>query len=302
LSPDLVVRLTRLAMWKTLGAACTLQLQPETVYRALEQGETFESMLQTLERHGQKATPPAVLDALRTWADKRERLSVYPAAALLEFASAADMQEALSRGVPAVRLTDRLAVVPNEEAIDYRHFRLTGTRDYAAAPERCVEVESDGVTLSIDVGRSDLLLETELQRFAEPVAASHAERVETSANGRRLYRLTPATLSAARAGGLNLSLLDTWFEDRCGQPLPPAARLLLRDPDPSALRLERHLVLHVADVGVAEGLWQWPATRALIRQRLGATALSIEEADLPRFLEQLRGLGLADSLAPPDAP
>src|SRR5262249_23632320 len=35
LTPGLVVRLTRLAAWKTLGAACTLQLGPETVYRAL---------------------------------------------------------------------------------------------------------------------------------------------------------------------------------------------------------------------------------------------------------------------------
>src|SRR5262249_916136 len=146
-------------------------------------------------------------------------------------------------------------------------------------------------TLSVDVARSDLLLETELQRFAEPVAVSHsAGRLEASANGRRLYRLTPTTLAAARTGGLNLSLLDAWLEDGCGQPLSPAARLLLRDPDPSALRFERHLVLHVAEVGVAEGLWQWPATRALIQQRLGPTALSVAETDMPQFLEQLRRL------------
>src|SRR5205807_770966 len=75
-----------------------------------------------------------------------------------------------ARGVPAVRLTERLAVVANEKDIDYRHFRLTGTRDYLQPPERCVDIEADGVTLSVDLARSDLLLESELLRFAEPVS------------------------------------------------------------------------------------------------------------------------------------
>ena len=49
---------------------------------------------------------------------KRDRISVYPSAALFEFATPEDLTEALARGLPAVRLTDRLAVVPNEERID----------------------------------------------------------------------------------------------------------------------------------------------------------------------------------------
>src|SRR5437773_996636 len=48
LSPDLIARLSRFAAWKNLGAACTLQLQPESVYRALESGDSFESILGTL--------------------------------------------------------------------------------------------------------------------------------------------------------------------------------------------------------------------------------------------------------------
>lgn len=285
LSPQLLVRLTRLAAWKSLGAACTLQLEPETVYRALEAGETFETMLQTLERHGQKTTPAAVVEALRTWANKRERLSVYPAAALLEFATPSDLQEALSRGIKAIRLTDRLAVVANEDEIDYRHFRLAGTRDYTAPPERCVDVDADGVTLSVDVIKSDLLLETELQEFAEAVP-------RPSANGRRVYRLTPATLAAGRSGGLDLAALETWFSRRCGEPLSPAARLLFTAAATAPLHLERHLVLRVADTDVADGLCQWPTTRALIRSRLGPTALSVQDTDLPRLLAELQQLGI----------
>src|SRR5262249_30616854 len=97
LTPALIARLTRFAAWKGLGAACTLQLEPESVYRALESGSSFEEIRLTLEQHGTRAAPQAVLDALRTWANKRERITVYPSATLLEFASVEDLNEALAR-------------------------------------------------------------------------------------------------------------------------------------------------------------------------------------------------------------
>src|SRR4029453_18077347 len=62
LTPALVARLTRFAAWQSLGSACTLQLGPESVYRALEGGLTFDDILRTLEQHGTRATPPAVVD------------------------------------------------------------------------------------------------------------------------------------------------------------------------------------------------------------------------------------------------
>ena len=180
----LIAKLTRFAAWKNLSTACTLQLEPDTVYRALESGETYESIRQTLEQHSSKTLPNAVLDLLRTWSNKRDRITVYPSATLLEFATPEDLQEALARGVPGIRISDRMAVVANEEEMEFRHFRLSGTRDYALPPDRCVTVESDGVTLAVDLARSDLLLETELPRFAELI-----DRPTTT--GRRLYRLTP---------------------------------------------------------------------------------------------------------------
>src|SRR5207247_1767139 len=130
------------------------QLEPSSVYRALEMGESLTSIVQLLEGHGMKVVPPAVLDSLKTWSNKRERISIYTAGAIFEFAAAAEMNEAIARGLPAVRLTDRLAIVGNESAIEYKHFRLTGTRDYTLPPEKCVDVEPDGVTLSVDLARS----------------------------------------------------------------------------------------------------------------------------------------------------
>jgi hypothetical protein len=184
LTPNLIARLSHFADWKSFSAACTLQLRPESAYRALQTGQTYEDILQTLERHGMKAVPTAVIESLRTWANKRERISVYPSATLFEFANADDLTAALARGLPGTRISDRLAVVPSENGVDFRDYRLAGTRDYGLPPERCVEVESDGVTLAIDLSRSDLLVETELQRFAVPVDSSARE-------GRRQYRMSP---------------------------------------------------------------------------------------------------------------
>jgi hypothetical protein len=284
LTLGLLSRLARMATWKTTGAACTLQLEPDSVYRALESGLNFEAILQTLEQHGTRATPLPVIESLRTWANKRERIQVYTSAAVLEFASPAELQEALARGLPGLRLSDRLLAVPDESAIDYRHFRLAGTRDYGLPPERCAEVDADGVTVTVDPTRSDLLLETELPRFAE--------LTERPANGRRGYRLTPASLAAAREAGMTVTGLETWFQQRTGQPLSPAARLLLTGSQLPPPELKRHLVLHVATEAAADGLMQWPPTRALIEARLGPTALVVEEENAAKLREQLQILGI----------
>jgi hypothetical protein len=285
LSAGLVGKLTRFAAWNTLGAACTLQLGPETVYRALETGESYESIRLALDQHGTRATPPAVLDLLRTWANKRDRITVYPAATLLEFASAADLHEALARGLPAVPVAETLAVVASEEEVDFRHFRLAGTRDYTLPPERCVTVEADGVTLAVDLARSDLLLETELPRFAELLDGP-------SANGRRQYRLTPTSLAAGRSAGLGVTALEAWFQQRAGQPLPPAARLLLTGPQTPPVPVSRQLVLQVHSEEQADGLLQWPETRPLIDDRLGPTALVVSEERLPLLRERMRAAGI----------
>lgn len=285
LTPALIARLGRFAAWKSLGSACTLQLQPDTVYRALEAGETFETILQALEQHGMKATPAPVIESLRTWSNKRERISVYPSATLMEFNSEDDLSDALARGLPGVRLSDRLAVVTNEDAIDFRHFRLMGTRDYALSPEKCVDVEPDGVTLTLDAAKSDLLLETELPRFAELLERPHA-------NGRRQYRLTPASLAAGRESGLSVGALEAWFHQRAGQPLSAAARLLLTGPEFAPVQLQRHLVLHVLTPDLADGLVQWPGTRSLVAGRLGPTALIVAEEHVEELRERLQTLGV----------
>jgi hypothetical protein len=285
LTPELIARLGNFATWKTLGAACTLQFEPSSVYHALEHGDSLESIVQTLDSHGMKPTPTPVLDALKTWANKRDRITVYPAAALFEFASPADLNEALSRGLPAVKITDRLAIVPREQDIDYKHFRLTGTRDFCLPPEKCVEVESDGVTLNVDLARSDLLLDTELMRFAEP-------HPRTPAPGRKLYRVTPTTLQTARQQAMSLANLEAWFEQRTGLPASPAVRFLFHAKETPSVEIRRQVVVHVASAETADGLLQWPATHGLIQARLGPMALAVAEENLDPLVAVLKEIGV----------
>jgi hypothetical protein len=242
-------------------------------------------MLQTLEQHGMRPTPPAVISSLRTWADKRERISVYPSATLFEFASAEDLKEALARGLPGLRLSERMLAVADEAAVDFRHFRLTGTRDYALLPEPCLVVEDDGVTLTVDAARSDLLLEIELKRFAKPLDSP-------GVNGKRRYRLTPASLAGSRDRGFGVRELDEWFIQRSGEPMSAAARLLLTGSQSPPPALRPQLVLHVATPEIAEGLLQWPGTHSLIRERLGPTALAVAEEDVQLLREGLEALGV----------
>jgi len=96
--------------------------------------------------------------------------------------------------------------------------------------------------------------------------------VAAGANGRRQYRLTPASLAAGREGGLGLSALESWFLQRTGHPLSAATRLLY-GLAAAAAGAAPSLVLHVATAGTGDGLMQWPETRALIDSRLGPTAL-----------------------------
>jgi hypothetical protein len=291
LTPALIARLSRFALWKSFGSACALQLGAESIYRGLESGLGFEGIVQTLEQHGVRALPSSVIESLRTWADKRERISVFPSATLFEFATLEDMNEALARGLPGIRLSDRLLAVASENDIDFRNYRLAGTRDYGLPPEKCVDVGADGVTLAIDLARSDLLMETELERFAEALD-------QAGVNGKRRFRLTPASLARGRESGLGLRELEDWFHQRAGQPLSPAGRLLMNDARLDGLLARRHLVLHVTDPELADGLLQWPDTRALIQDRLGPAALVIAEENLEVLRERLAALGRSLRIEP----
>src|SRR5262249_50664541 len=231
LTPALVATLSRFARWKGLGPACTLELTAEQTYRGLESGMTLPMMMQALAQHSARPVPAAVADLLGRWASKRERITVFASAVLVEFATPAELDAAVARGIVALRLTDRIGMTADGGEPALAQLRLVANRDYEARPRWCVSVGDDGVTLSVDAAAADLLLDAEIGRFAMPLPAEPP--------GVRRFRLSSELLRRA-AETLPLADIDSWFTDRTGQPLSPAGRLLLLGPQlspPTAARL-----------------------------------------------------------------
>ncbi|MDY3555102.1 helicase-associated domain-containing protein [Gemmata sp. JC717] len=284
LTPALVASLTRFAAWKGIGPACTLELTPEQTYRGLESGLTLPMIVQTLNRHGTRPVPAGVADLLQRWASKRERITAFASAVLVEFQTPAELDIAVARGVVVLRLTDRIGMTADGREPSLSNLRLIGNRDYESKPQRCLAPADDGVTLTVDGPQADLLLEAELKQFAEPLPIEQ--------NGVQRFRLTPASLRKAVEGGRTLAELDAWFLERSGSPLSAAGRLLLLGSQLSQPRAERLLVVKLPTVEIADGLVQWPGTRALVAERLGPLAVSVAEDQLAAFREALKEIGV----------
>jgi hypothetical protein len=285
LTPALIARLSRFSNWKTLGLACTLQLTAESVYHGLEEGETLADLVSLFERHGTRELSETVLGSLRSWASKRERVLVYPAALLLEFRTPADLDRAIRQGLVERKATDRIGLIATEDRINYGQFRLVGTRDYLAPEEQCAAVEDDGLTLAVNENRSDLLLDSEVRRFAEPLQPLGPDE-------RLRYRMTPAALRTGARQGVDARSLDAWFRRRTGGPLPPAARLLLTGEETPPLAVQRLVVVRTPTPEVADGIVSWPETRELIAERLSATVLAVPADMLDQLRERLAAIGV----------
>ncbi len=282
LTPGMLARLSRLGIWKTLGAACQMTITPETVYRALESGETLQDLRGFLEGRSGRALPGAVWDQMKGWAGKRERLAVHAGATLLEFDDPADMEEAQARGVVLERVSERFAIV-RERDLDYRHFRLTGTRDYALAREACVRVSGDGTRLEVDQARSDLLLETELPHLGN--------RLETECTPElKVLAISPESIRAAIDRGLSVENARRWFIERTGAEPPPSIRLFLDGLDQAPV-FQEALLLRLDDEGLLDGLYQWAPTAKLLGERVGPTAAMVLPENMPKLKPLLARVG-----------
>lgn len=293
LTPALIARLSQFAHWKQIGPACTLELTAEETYRGLEAGLTLADITQVLERHGMRPIPPSVADLLRRWADKRERITVFSSATLVEFSTPAELDTAIARGIISIRLTDRIGLTPDGSEPEFRQLRLIGNRDYEARPQQCVTVADDGITLMVDAAQSDLLLEAEIGKLADPVAGEATVRT---------YRLTPETLQRAFASGMTLDDLDRWFLERTGDRLTPAGRLFVIGPQLTRPVAAQKLVIQLSTPDITDGILQWPESQRYVQIRLGPTAIVIRPEDLEPFRSVLAQLNITlDVEAPEDS-
>ncbi len=298
LTSTLIGQFSRFARWSQVGAALELKLTPESVYRGLEGGLTTAAMLDRLGKHSSRPLPAGVAEALRTWAGRRDRVTYYASATLVEFASAEELEAALklfpeAGRVPPVRISDRLILVEDEGTIPFGRFRMAGSRDYRRPAETCVDVEGDGVTLSLDLGRSDLLVDAELARFADE--RPNRERPDGTSGPRRWFVVSPASLARAAENGMTAAQMARWFTQRTGEEVPAAIRLLQHaagaDVEPFPTR--RPFVMTTPTPELLDGLLQHPATGNYLGERLGPTTAIIPDDGIDGLRKALLGLGLA---------
>jgi hypothetical protein len=283
-TPRLIAQLSLFAHWTALGPACQLLLTAEDVYQGLEAGLTFPNILQTLNQRGVRPVPEPVVQLLRTWASKRERIVVYRTATLLEFTTPADLDAALERGTIKHKLTDRIGLAETDHFNDFRGLRVIGNRDYAAPAEPCVEVEADGVTLTIDVSKSDLLLESELRLFAESASSAQPQQ--------KCYRVTPTALTRAKAAGWTVVQLDDWFQRRTGGALPPVVQLFWAGLAQPTFATSTPVVVEVPSEALADGLENWEPTQSLLARRVGPTTLLVDPANRAKLTAVLAQVGI----------
>jgi hypothetical protein len=305
LTPRLIGDLGRFARWIRLGAAIELKLTAESIYLGLESGLTAAAIERRLETHSGRPIPPGVSAAITTWASRRDRLTYHPAATLLEFAATEDLEHALEAWraadkPPPDRVGDRLLLVEEESSIPYHLFRQIGSRDYRKPAEACIEVETDGVTLSLDLSRTDLLIDAELRKIADPVAS-----IDDPAGIRRTrFRITPRSIARAFAEGLYDDQIDAWFQRRAGRRPTPAVRLLLyaarrdlNDERRRTLTASIRYVLTAPRADLIDGLLQHPATRDHLGERLGDSSIVVPRDGVEPLRSALAELGLELEIA-----
>jgi hypothetical protein len=299
LTPQLIGRLSSFAWWTQLGAALELKLTRESIVLGLDCGSTPESMLATLTQHSQRPLPPGVIDAVETWAVRRERVTYYAAATLIEFGSAADRDTALEywpadQAAAPLPVAERFLLVQDEHTVPFDRLRKTSSRDYRRPPEVCVIVEEGGVTLALDPARADLLVDAELARFADPLPTPEPARGQTPTPPLRRFLISPSSLRRGMTRGMALPQLSDWFARRTDSDLPPALRLLLmaRSSRPPSIKAARLRVVTAQSPELLDGLFQHPATSSLLGDRLGPLSVTIAENNVVALAAALKDLGI----------
>jgi hypothetical protein len=292
LNAALIGQLSRFMTWTQSGAALEMKLTPESVYRGLEGGLTPDSMIARLSRHSGRPLPSGVSEAVKTWSSRRDRVTFYASATLIEFASPEALDEAILvwpvvEDAAPIRVSERVLLIRDEGAIPFNLFKLSGSRDYRRPPEACVEIEADGVTFNLDHSRSDLFIDAEVARLADEIPGGEI-------SPRRRFRVTPESLTRAVEDGLTASSLSRWFAQRAGAEVPPAIRLLLHASSPGAEspRLLRPIVLDAPTADLLDGLLQHPSTRNYLGDRLGPTSAIVPEESVERLRRALAAFGL----------
>jgi hypothetical protein len=298
LTPQLVGRLSRFVWWSQIGSALELKLSRESIVHGLELGSKPEWMIETLTRHSQRPLSRGVIDAINNWAERRERVIVYAATTLIEFGSETERDRALElwpsgEEAAPIAVAARFLLVEDDRSVPFDRLRMTSSRDYRRPPEVCVTVEPDGISLTLDPARADLLVDAELAQFADPTDVP--ERNPGGAAAARRFTISIGSLRRGMSRGMSPIRLRDWFERRTGGGIPPSVQLLMtaKASRLGPLKAARMVVLTVHEPELLNGLKQHPATSPFLGESLGPTSVAIPEDQVAPLQRVLKELGIS---------
>lgn len=281
----LLGKLVLFAEPKSMGAALAFEINADSVYHGLESGMGDEEIISLVREYSGRDLPSGLAESIRTWAQKRDRLTVYSDVSIFEFSDEKDLHEALARGLEGTQIAERLIIVTGDQERNFKNLKITASRDYRFAQDQCVETGGDGITLKVDLEKSDLMLESELRRFADPMA--YKDRA-----GRQQFRVTADSLARAFQQGLRIDNVEEWYRQRTGNSPPPSVQLLFRAAAGFRLKASHVIMVGVESPLVAEGLLQHPETAEFFGERLGPSALAVPEENLVPLRAALDRLGI----------
>jgi Helicase conserved C-terminal domain len=267
------------------GATALYHLTRDAVYAALESGIAARTLYDTLHDASAYPLPDNVQQMLQEWAARRERLTVYRTADLVEFADQAARDAALA--------TQALAGQPVGERfiVLSRHMRhataaASASRavDYCAAPVRCLQVAEDG-TVHIRRTHADLLVRGEVAAWADPGADEDH------------WRLTRTSVQrAVKAGWTAASMIEN-LSQRAQQPVPALLIVAIRAwagerALPKAVAVASDMLLQIADPTVAHAIATSTLLQPYLRGQLGPQTFLVRRDTASELQRQLVELGL----------
>ena len=259
-------------------------LTNESVLHGLENGGSVEEVLGTLRLGAQAELPQNVQREIREWACQRERLTVHTGARLIAFPTSEERTRLMQAGLQGRPVGETFLLV--DAARPLIEHRIPFGREplhiveYSQPRRKTLRADEDGTILLL-AKADDLLLDGQLAACAEPV-------------DERTWRLTPSSLTKARAAGETAQTLLTFLESRLLAPIPPLLECCIRNALGSRTTVQAGPVLavRIADKNLYSALTTSPLARSYILDVPGPDMILVAEEHRGKFVSLLETLNI----------
>ena len=283
-------QLERFATRERADRVAHYKLDRESVYRGLQDGMNATQMREFLENYSRSGVPQNIAYSLDDWQSQWERITIRPAASLIETDTPVEMDaiiETLSASV-IQRLAPTWAVIETGGLETARRY-VAATKNARALDYR-IEVEqaftvNENLEIVAPLGNVDLWLRSKLEQFADELPAS-----KTAAR----YEITRESVEKARTLGLGADKILAFLEVTGTPPIPPDVTLTVRgwSGEVAPVSLGSVQVL-VADPEVLAQMASVKELRGLLWLRAGEGSALVKTADVPKLKAALKKRGIA---------